>query len=291
MIRKLIIFAFAVATALTSFAGKLAAHHGDVAGAYNYWLYTPDESAESEFEPKPVVVFLHGQSLCGRDLNRVKRYGTIDAIEKGRDIDAYVVAPQNPGGAWNPDKIMKIVDAVGEEHNIDYDRIYVIGMSLGGYGAIDLAATYPDQIAAAMAFCGGGSVRDLSGLSDVPLWIVHGTADAAVNVSQSDKVVSAIRATGDDSRLHYDRVPGMNHSRPARFFYLKESYDWLFNHSLKDHKRPMAKTFDITNGTLHTAYSDLRSTGRRASSVAAKSSKSSKKSRHSASGRKRAKRN
>lgn len=249
-----------ILTALTlsapAWAQSLTAHRGDVPGSYNYWLYNPDNDLDSEEEPKPVVVFLHGASLCGNDLNRVKRYGTIDAIEKGHNIDAYVIAPQNPGGAWKPEKVMKIIDAVGENHNIDYDRIYVIGMSLGGYGAIDMAATYPDEIAAAMAFCGGGSVRDLSGLKDVPLWIIHGTGDRAVSVSQSDRVVEAVKATGETTRLNYDRIPGMNHSAPARFFYLRESYDWLFNHSLKDEDRPAAETFDITGSLKKSAYTN-----------------------------------
>ena len=148
---------------------------------------------------------------------------------------------------------MRIVDWVSDNHNVDYDRIYVIGMSLGGYGTIDMAATYPDEIAAAMAFCGGGSVRDLSGLSEVPLWIVHGTADQAVSVGQSDKVVDAVKATGDDSRLVYDRVPGMNHSQPARFFYMQESYDWLFSHSLQDEDRPVTQPFDFTGNVLRKA--------------------------------------
>ena len=73
---------------------------------------------------------------------------------------------------------MNILKWVEDWYNVDYDRIYVLGMSLGGYGAIDFAATYPEDIAAAMAFCGGGTVRDLSGLNGVPLWIVHGTADS-----------------------------------------------------------------------------------------------------------------
>ena len=158
---------------------------------------------------------------------------------------------------------MNIVDWVGENHNIDYDRIYVIGMSLGGYGTIDMAATYPDQIAAAMALCGGGTVSDLSGLNDVPLWIVHGIADRAVTIGQSDRVVSAMRSANSATpRLVYDRVPGMNHSQPARFFYLKESYDWLFSHSLKDKDRSVNSTFDPT-GLLKTAYKDLKFTGSR----------------------------
>lgn len=262
MNRILLIILYA-ALALSVKAGKLTSHVEKVLDAYNFWLYTPDDTPEQEIEPKPLIVFLHGASLCGRDLDRVRRYGTIDAIEKGRTLDAYVIAPQNPGGSWIPRKVMNIVDWVGENHNIDYDRIYVIGMSLGGYGTIDMAATYPDQIAAAMALCGGGTVSDLSGLNDVPLWIVHGIADRAVTIGQSDRVVSAMRSANSATpRLVYDRVPGMNHSQPARFFYLKESYDWLFSHSLKDKDRSVNSTFDPT-GLLKTAYKDLKFTGSR----------------------------
>jgi Predicted peptidase len=262
MNRILLIILYA-ALSLSVKAGKLTPHVEKVLDAYNFWLYTPDDTPEQEIEPKPLIVFLHGASLCGRDLDRVRRYGTIDAIEKGRTLDAYVIAPQNPGGSWIPRKVMNIVDWVGENHNIDYDRIYVIGMSLGGYGTIDMAATYPDQIAAAMALCGGGTVSDLSGLNDVPLWIVHGIADRAVTIGQSDRVVSAMRSANSATpRLVYDRVPGMNHSQPARFFYLKESYDWLFSHSLKDKDRSVNSTFDPT-GLLKTAYKDLKFTGSR----------------------------
>lgn len=269
MNRKIITILIALIATLTAQAQKLTPHRGDVPGAYNFWLYTPDPTVENEIEPKPVVVFLHGASLCGRNLDRVKRYGTIDAIEKGRRLDAYVIAPQNPGGAWSPERVMKIIDWVGDNHNIDYDRIYVMGMSLGGFGAIDLAATYPDQIAAAMALCGGGTVGDMSGLNDVPLWIVHGTADRAVSVGQSDKVVNSVKESGDASRLVYDRVPGMNHSQPARFFYLQESYDWLFSHSLKDDSRPVNGTFDIKS-SLGKAYKDLKHTGKKRKSSKAR---------------------
>lgn len=278
IIRRLLLTLIMAAALLPAAAQKLTPHRGEVADAYNFWLYTPDPTIENEIEPKPLVVFLHGASLCGNNLDRVRRYGTIDAIEKGRKLDAYVIAPQNPGGAWKPEKVMRIVDWVSDNHNVDYDRIYVIGMSLGGYGTIDMVATYPDEIAAAMAFCGGGSVRDLSGLSEVPLWIVHGTADRAVSVGQSDKVVDAVKATGDDSRLVYDRVPGMNHSQPARFFYMQESYDWLFSHSLQDEDRPVTQPFDFTGNVLRKAYQGVKSKskarkGRKASASRKRKSK------------------
>lgn len=242
-------------------AQTLTSHKGEVADGYNFWLYTPDSSIAEEVEPKPVIIFLHGASLCGNNLDKVRRYGTIDAIEKGRKLDAYVIAPQNPGGSWNPRKVMNVLDYVSDEHNIDYDRVYVAGMSLGGFGTIDVAASYPDRIAAAMAICGGGTVTDLSPLTEVPLWIVHGTADRAVSISQSDKVAEKIKEASDSgaSRLVYDRVEGWTHGTPARLFYLPETYEWLMSHTLKDPERSISNTFTLNNALLRGAYQGLRS--------------------------------
>lgn len=266
MIKRISLLALLIAIfTIGANASRITSHRGTVADGYNFWLVEPDDSMEA----KPVFIFLHGASLCGNDLNKVRRYGTLDAVEKGRELDAYVIAPQNPGGAWSPKKVMNVLKWVEDYYNVDYDRIYVLGMSLGGYGAIDFAATYPDDIAAAMAFCGGGSVKDLSGLNDIPLWIVHGTADRAVSVSQSDKVVEAMKSANSATpRLIYDRIPGMNHSQPARLFYLEETYNWLLSHSLKDQNRPVAQGFSITNDLMRTAYSGLRTGSKRSTTTA-----------------------
>lgn len=250
------IFIFVFAT--LSCAQNFQCMRDKVQNGYNFWFYDP----ESEIEPDsmahfPLLVFLHGASLCGKNMDKVKRYGPISAIAKGRCIDCYILAPQNPGGAWNPHKVMDIVDWAIEHYSVDTTRIYVYGMSLGGYGTLDVAATYPDRIAAAMAICGGASVKDLSGLSRLPLWIIHGTADRAVSIKESDRVVEAIRATGDDSRLIYTRLKGVDHGRPARIFYLSETYDWLFSHSTHDADREVCRDYDITINSLQQAYKDL----------------------------------
>ncbi len=242
--------------------GKLESHTGVVENSYNFWLYDPYASSQNDstevMEAHPLVIFLHGASLCGKNLDKVKTYGTIDAIEKGRKLDAYVIAPQNPGGSWNPHKVMRIVDWVEKTHNVDSNRVYVLGMSLGGYGTIDLAATYPERIAAAMALCGGGTVRDLSGLNEVPLWIIHGMADRAVSIRESDMVAEAIKRVDKDApRLKYDRVPGMNHGQPARFLYLEDTYDWLMQHSLDEKERKVHETFNLGDGILRKVYQGL----------------------------------
>ena len=256
---------------------------GKIPDGYNFWLYTPEETgtakmaeedilfarflddefkdeAVGEYAAKPLVIFLHGKSLCGTDMNKVRKYGTISALEKGRRLDAYVIAPQNPGGAWNPQKIMDVVDYVCANYDIDENRIYVLGMSLGGYGTLDFAATYPDRIAAAIGMGGGATVKDLSGLADMPLWIIHGTGDDLVPVSASDKVAQAIedaRAEGDINRLQYDRLPGYNHSILARVFYRPEVYEWLFTHSLAHEGRPLTPTIEINDEFFNTAYQGL----------------------------------
>lgn len=251
---KLLTLLVMIAAWATGRAYQLETHYGTVPGSYNYWFGSPDDMTIA----KPLVIFLHGKSLCGTHLDKVKRYGTINAIERGRELDAFVIAPQNPGGAWDPAKIMNIVEWAQHHYNIDPTRIYVLGMSLGGHGTLDFAAAYPDKVAAAMALCGGNAYKDVENLNKVPLWIVHGTADTAVSISGSDRLVQALKADDPETpRLHYDRVRGMNHSKPARFFYLTQTYDWLFSHRLNDKDRPIRETFAVTDALMNNAYAGL----------------------------------
>ena len=248
-------------TSLLANAQVSKAYRGTVSDGYNFWFYRPDED-ESDGVHRPLLVFLHGASLCGNNLDRVKRYGPMDALRYGNIIDCYIIAPQNPGGSWQPRKIMNLIKWAESNYNVDSTRVYVYGMSLGGYGTIDMCATYPDKIACGMALCGGASVSDVSGIARMPMWIVHGTADRAVPVSASDKVVSAVqtaaKASGEPDRLIYTRMPGVNHGRPARIFYMKQTYDWLFSHSLLDEGRPVNRDFQITNQNMNSAYQDIK---------------------------------
>ena len=147
--------------------GEFYDKSGAVADNYNFWVYTPGDY-ETDDHKMPLIIFLHGASLCGRDVNRVKRYGVLDAIEKGKIIPALVLAPQNSGGAWKPEKINSLLEWMKKKYRVDTTRVYVIGMSLGGYGTLDFVGTYPQKVAAAMALCGGCSLNNLDGLGNVP---------------------------------------------------------------------------------------------------------------------------
>lgn len=249
------LFAFAQQKS-TSDLGKtfnLEYKRGMISGGYNFLVTTPYFYNDCD-DKMALVVFLHGKSLCGNNLDQVRKYGTIHAIEKGLQLEAVCVAPQNPGGPWNPKKILDVVEWMEKHYRIESSRIFVIGMSLGGYGTLDFVNAYPEKIAAAMAMGGGSTAKTYEGLSKVPLWIVHGTADQLVPVNESRKVVNGIRNNYDSKLLIYTELPGVNHGRLARLFYQLDTYDWLFSHTTLD--RRLDKTFTINNATLDRSYNE-----------------------------------
>lgn len=234
----------------------LNAHRDVIPGGYDFWVYTPEDYFYSQ-EQTPCIIFLHGASLCGKDINRSRRYGPLHAIVKGREIPALVVVPQNPGGAWDPKKINDVLEWTKKNYLMDSTRVYVIGMSLGGYGTMDFAGTYPEKVAAAMALCGGCSLKDQTGLGEFPLWIIHGTGDRAVSVKHSQSVVNGLKAKGLDKRLRYDWWKGASHGALARVLYMKKTYEWLFSHSTIDKERNVNRVIDIRQSDLKSAYDDM----------------------------------
>ncbi|MCE2712664.1 MAG: prolyl oligopeptidase family serine peptidase [Cryomorphaceae bacterium] len=197
---------------------------------YNFWISLP---ADSILKSKPpILIFLHGKSLSGSDLNMVRRYGVIHEIDKGRNFPAIVVAPQVLyGKSWEPKKIKKVLEYVQSQYVTDSSRVYVTGMSLGGYGTLNFAGTYPELVAAAVALCGGGNVKDAYNLSQVPLWIQHGNRDSAVPISESEKIVKAITECEGGENLKYTVVQGANHGDLEKVFRTDEIYDWMFQYS------------------------------------------------------------
>lgn len=257
--KRLAMMLVAVLSAVSAMAqkGQLKAIKGEVEDGYNFWLYAPADYSET-LDKTPVVIFLHGASLCGGDMNRSKRYGPLHALKLGRDIRAMIITPHNPGGAWNPRKLNNVLEWVKANYPIDHNRVYVIGMSLGGYGTMDFCGTYPDKIAAGMALCGGCSLKDVQGLGRLPFWIIHGTGDRAVGVEQSKRVVRALQEAGNDKMLRFNWLNGADHGAPARIFYLEKTYQWLFSHSLRDKQRRANMAIDIGNTDLRNAYGNMK---------------------------------
>lgn len=197
---------------------------------YNFWLSLPADSILKN--NPPILIFLHGKSLSGSDLNLVRKYGVIHEMDKGRTFPAIVIAPQVPAGkSWEPAKIKKVLEYVQSQYKTDTNRVYVAGMSLGGYGTLHFVGAYPELVTAAVALCGGGNPKDAYNLSQVPLWIQHGNKDYAVPISESEKVVKAIKDCNGGENLKYTVVPGANHGDLERVFRTDEMYNWLFQYT------------------------------------------------------------
>lgn len=241
--------------------GKMAAMRNKVPDAYDFWLYAPNEYYDYPDDLFPVIIFLHGQSLCGRDMNRSLKYGVMEAISMGRHVEAMVITPQNPGGSWNPEKISSILDWVIDHYRVDPCKVYVLGMSLGGYGTMDFVGTYPEKVTAAMALCGGCTLKDVQGLGRVPFWIIHGTADEAIPISQSKRVVEELKEAGNDRLLRYDWLPGVNHGRPARIFYLVQTYEWFSMHDKERNPYHVNRRITISLDDMNNAYKGLNTRG------------------------------
>jgi hypothetical protein len=202
---------------------------------YPFWLHLPSDSI-LKTKP-PILIFLHGRSLSGNNLDLVKRYGVIHEIEKGRKIPAIVIAPQVAAGkSWEPDKILSVLRFVQKQFDTDTNRVYVTGMSLGGYGTLNFAGEYPGIVTAAVALCGGGNPQNGCNLSTIPVWIQHGNKDAAVPISESEKMVKSIKSCNGGTNLKYTVHPGASHGDLEKAFRTDELYDWLFQFSKEDLK-------------------------------------------------------
>ena len=221
------ILLFTLFLSLSSF-GQLKAIHNQA--DYPFLLHLPADSILKN--NPPVLIFLHGRSLSGNNLELVKKYGIIHEIEKGREIPAIVIAPQVPAGkSWEPEKVLSVLRFAQEHFQTYTNRVYVTGMSLGGYGTLDFAGEYPGIVTAAVALCGGGNTKNGCNLSTIPVWIQHGNRDSAVPISESEKMVRSIRACNGGENLKYTVVPGANHGDLERVFRTDELYDWLFQFS------------------------------------------------------------
>ena len=219
----------------------------------------PDSYYDSE-EPLPLILNLHGKSLCGNDLNMITRYGCIDALRRGRKIDAVIICPQcRSTGGWDPVKLMKVVEWVQYRYRTDHNRLYCFGISMGGWGTFKFAAAYPDKVAAAIAMC-GGYTGEVEPLTQLPLWIIHGTSDRLTSLSYSTSIVEKMAKMGKSERVFFSWLTGCDHSILARVFLLQQPYDWLFSHNLQDSERMVNRDVKIEPKDLRMAYMNLDQT-------------------------------
>jgi predicted peptidase len=200
--------------------------------AADYLLYLPEGYEEGD-AAWPLVLFLHGAGERGDSLALLKRHGPPKLIAQGEPLPFIVVSPQQAaGGWWNPYVLDALLDEVIATHRVNEDRVYVTGLSMGGFGTWGLAALNPDRFAAAAPICGGGTPRLACNAGRLPVWAFHGADDPVVPLESSEVMVDALAACGGDVRLTI--YPGVGHDSWTRTYDDPRFFDWLLGHRRSD---------------------------------------------------------
>ena len=193
----------------------------------SYLLFLPGGYEKNISKRWPLILYLHGGSLRGADVESVRTLGLPHKLEGEPNFPFVVVSPEcPPGEIWTDvDALNALIDRVQADYRIDPDRIYLTGHSMGGRGALYLAYRLPHRFAAIVALSPLSPITAWSGnLAKVPLWIFHGRTDMLAPVTDTEELSRAIKAVGGHPRV--DILPGRDHfildiyDRP-------EIYEWL----------------------------------------------------------------
>ena len=214
-------------------------------GTLPYRFLKPEDPLEKT--AFPLVIFLHGAGERGIDnavqIKHIARL-FLDA-ENRRQYPCFVLAPQCPEGImWaahdkdgsrlvmrkNPTPpmamLIELIRKVEKEFPIDPTRIYVTGLSMGGYGAWDLLARFPNKFAAAVPICGGGDPQTAAAISHIPIWAFHGALDEVVVPRHSRVMIKALQDAGGEPG--YTEYPGVAHNSWENAYGDPHLLPWMF---------------------------------------------------------------
>jgi predicted peptidase len=211
-----------------------------------YRLLKPDD-----YDPKkkyPLVVFLHGAGERGADNVKQLIHGVPEFVkpENRKDYPCFLIAPQCPEKArwvevdWGaashtmpkePSEpmrlLLQLIPALQKEYSIDDKRVYVTGLSMGGFGTWDLIARKPEWFAAAAPVCGGGDEATAEKIAKLPIWAFHGDQDGAVKPSRSRNMIAALEKAGGKPK--YTEYKGVGHDSWVPAYRDPELMKWLFS--------------------------------------------------------------
>ena len=205
-----------------------------------YLLYVPPEYQADPMDVKsgdghgwPLVLFLHGAGERGSDLKQVEMHGPPKLVAQGKKFPFILVSPQCPkDGWWEPTGLQQLLDRTEKQLKVDPDRVYLTGLSMGGYGTWDLARRDPKRFAAIAPVCGGSAPELVflsPGLKTLPVWAFHGDQDKTVPAQRSIEMIDALRKAGNpDVKLTI--YPGVGHASWVQAYDDPEFYRWLLSH-------------------------------------------------------------
>ncbi|MEH1838947.1 MAG: prolyl oligopeptidase family serine peptidase [Nostoc sp.] len=211
--------------------------------SYNYLLFLPDEVDPDGGDVYdglrlrnkthqlllPTILFLHGAGERGSNLDNVKKYGVAKIVEQQPDFPFIVISPQCPRGEyWNVERLSALLDEIIASYPVDLDRVYLTGLSMGGYGTWHLAAAQPERFAAIAPICGGGNPQAAGNLKNLPVRAFHGAKDHVVPLSESEIMVFALKA--HKGNVKFTVYPEANHDSWTQTYNNPELYKWFLQH-------------------------------------------------------------
>lgn len=196
---------------------------------YKYLLYVPKDYNENK-KDYPLVIYLHGRSRRGNDLNMLKKYGPPFLVKKGYDFDFIIASPQCPATKyWSSENWFEpLYSELKNKYQVDTNKVYLTGMSMGGYGVFSTALEYPETFAALIALCGGCMNSDLKRictLKHIPIWAFHGAKDELVPFSESKKIADALKKC--DGNMKLTKMPNAGHAIHEVYEDNTELYKWM----------------------------------------------------------------
>ena len=193
---------------------------------FRYLSYVPDGYGTDTSRKWPLLLFLHGTGERGSDLELVKIHGPPKLIEAGRKFPFVVISPQCPQHtAWVAPALEALIDSMERRYRIDSARIYVTGLSMGGFATWELAVRHPERYAAVIPICGTGDPSRAHRLRNLPIWSFHGAKDDVVPLSGSQDMIDAIKAVGGNPR--FTVYPHAGHDSWTETYANDEIYSWL----------------------------------------------------------------
>jgi predicted peptidase len=201
----------------------------------NYALYLP-KAYKADGPAWPLIVFLHGAGSKGDDLKRMEKTGPLTQVvgKDGRDLPFIIVAPLCPNTkeSWSSSTQLAALDALHKEliskYNIDQNRVYLTGLSLGGSGTWAYASEHPHRFAAILMVSGYGNPKNAIKLSHLPIWLFHGAKDTNVPMKSSEAIAEALKTVGNP--VEFTIIPEGKHDIWGQVYGNPAIYEWMLKH-------------------------------------------------------------
>ncbi len=197
-----------------------------------FLLSLPEDYEADQKKTWPLMVFLHGAGERGDNLDLVKVHGPPKRIEAGDKFPFIVASPQCPLNDWWSDQpVLELIDYLESTYRVDKSRIYLTGLSMGGYGTWHFATKAPHRFAAVAPVCGGGIPYKMQFIPHLPVWAFHGAKDTAVPLNESVRLIEILKKN-PNSVAKLTVYPEANHDSWTETYDNPELYKWFLSHSL-----------------------------------------------------------